>query len=82
MKNTSTTSPDGIFDSTVQRRSFLKYAGAGLAGLAVAATGCKTHKIMASTNSLNLGKGDFGLLNYAYALEQLEAAAAGINHKI
>lgn len=64
-----TTKPDNQ-----SRRSFLQYAGVGLAGLAVTASGCKTHKIAASTNSLNLGKGDFGLLNYAYALEQLEAA--------
>lgn len=61
-------------EQALERRDFLKYAGAGFAGLAITAVGCKTHKIMASTNSLNLGKGDFGLLNYAYALEQLEAA--------
>ncbi len=56
----------------LQRRSFLKYTGAGAAGIALAAAGCKTRKI--TSEGLDLGKGDFGVLNYAYALEQLEAA--------
>jgi len=66
------TDVNDIYSSTVQRRSFLKYAGAGTAGLALIAAGCKVRRITAA--GLDLGKGDFGILNYAYALEQLEAA--------
>jgi len=73
-ENQETPTGRGDFlSSNVQRRSFLKYAGAGAAGLALTAAGCKVHHITAA-NTLDLGKGDFGILNYAYALEQLEAA--------
>src|SRR6185437_2258279 len=65
---------------SLQRRDFLKYAGfsVGVAGLVVAA--CKkksdnpTPTTPTSSNSTDLGSGDVGILNYAYALEQLEAA--------
>ena len=63
---------NNILSSSVHRRSFLKYAGAGTAGIALIAAGCKVRKVTPS--GLDLGKGDFGVLNYAYALEQLEAA--------
>jgi hypothetical protein len=59
------------------RRSFLRYAGAGIAGvgLMAAATSChKDHNVQPSTGPIPLGTGDVGILNYAYALEQLEAA--------
>lgn len=63
----------GIFTGSLPRRSFLQYAGAGAAGVALLAAGCKKDK---DTNGsgVNLGSGDIGILNYAYALEQLEAA--------
>lgn len=54
----------------VSRRKFLGYAGAA-AGLAAFAAACKKDK---DDDSVNLGSGDIGILNYAYALEQLEAA--------
>jgi hypothetical protein len=61
------------------RRNFLKYAGlSGLAATALAA--CNklgiTTPVPGSTTgkSINLGSGDTGILNYAFALEQLEAA--------
>lgn len=57
------------------RRKFLNYAG-GTAALVVAAAGC-TREVLSEPNSTNgvvLGSGDIGILNYAYALEQLEAA--------
>ena len=63
-----------ILDATLQRRSFLQYAGAGLAGVALVAAGCKKDRSFTSENGVNLGSGDIGILNYAYALEQLEAA--------
>ncbi|MGV3502211.1 MAG: ferritin-like domain-containing protein [Adhaeribacter sp.] len=61
----------------IQRRSFLKYAGAGAALSALLLAGCKDDEeevIDFSKDMVNLGTGDVGILNYAYALEQLEAA--------
>ena len=59
----------------LSRRRFLGFAGAAT-GLAAVAISCK--KETTSTNStldgVDLGSGDGGILNYAYALEQLEAA--------
>lgn len=64
-----------ILEAKLQRRSFLQYAGAGAAIVALTAAGCKKDKHI----NVNMGttldfKDDFGVLNYAYALEQLEAA--------
>lgn len=58
---------------TVRRRSFLKFAGASI--LAVAGSTLASRSLLAasSTGGVNLGSGDIGVLNYAYALEQLEA---------
>jgi len=62
------------------RRSFLKWSGASLA---VAAVGCSDQRLVGPGNEIaqtsglqqnNFGEGDEGVLNYAYALEQLEAA--------
>lgn len=59
--------------STVPRRSFLKFAGATL--LTAAAASVIPRSLLAQTQgAVNLGSGDVGVLNYAYALEQLEAA--------
>lgn len=61
--------------SKLDRRSFLQFAGAGTVGLALFAAGCKKDGvIMDDSKGVNLGSGDIGILNYAYALEQLEAA--------
>lgn len=65
-----------IFTSPLQRRSFLQFAGAGAAGAALLAAGCKKDRpgtIVDGAVTLDF-KDDFGILNYAYALEQLEAA--------
>ncbi|MES2429013.1 MAG: ferritin-like domain-containing protein [Bacteroidota bacterium] len=60
------------------RRSFLRYAGAGVATVGVlAAASCqKTYPPVADTpKGIDIGAtGDLAILNYAYALEQLEAA--------
>lgn len=68
----------GVFTGRLQRRSFLQYAGAGMAGVALLAVGCeKNNNMMAETatgTGVTLGSNDTGILNYAYALEQLEAA--------
>ena len=64
-----------IFNARLQRRSFLQYAGAGAAGIALIAAGCKKDRMGSSMTGVTLDfKDDFGVLNYAYALEQLEAA--------
>lgn len=62
------------------RRSFLRYAGAGAAAVAVlGASSCsKSYDNPPVDTSMlphiDIGMGDIGILNYAYALEQLEAA--------
>jgi hypothetical protein len=57
------------------RRSFLRYAGMGAASVGLLATAAchKDHKIDLN-GGVDIGSGDYGILNYAYALEQLEAA--------
>ncbi len=56
----------------LQRRNLLKYIGA-TAAVVTLASACKKDDPVPSTG-INLGSGDVGILNYAYALEQLEAA--------
>jgi hypothetical protein len=57
------------------RRSFLRYAGAGVAGIGVlAAASCTKKNGYVPPATYDIGSGDLGILNYAYALEQLEAA--------
>ncbi|HUQ65693.1 MAG TPA: ferritin-like domain-containing protein [Flavitalea sp.] len=57
------------------RRNFLGFAGAA-SGLVVLAAGCKKDEVVSNgtLDGVDLGSGDIGILNYAYALEQLEAA--------
>ena len=58
--------------STVSRRNFIGLAGAvGIAGVLAA---CNKDDNNMSGSGVDLGSGDIGILNYAYALEQLEAA--------
>ncbi len=55
------------------RRSFLKIAGIG--GVALAAAGCDSDDPVDTGEAVILDfSNDLGVLNYAYALEQLEAA--------
>jgi hypothetical protein len=64
-----------ILDAKLERRSFLQYAGAGAAIVALTAAGCKKDRVVNTDFGVTLDfKDDFGVLNYAYALEQLEAA--------
>src|SRR3569833_985256 len=74
MKNETLTNTS---DVNMARRSFLRYAGAGVAGkglLATAASCHKDHDVNPNPGFTDVGSGDIGVLNYAYALEQLEAA--------
>jgi hypothetical protein len=68
-------------DVNMARRSFLRYAGAGAAAVGVLAAssctkGTDDYKGNIPTGTgIDIGaKGDLAILNYAYALEQLEAA--------
>ncbi|WP_025143818.1 ferritin-like domain-containing protein [Pedobacter jeongneungensis] len=63
--------------STIQRRQFLQLTGAS--ALAIGIIGCKKEETPSLTPYINTDntvdfKDDTGLLNYIYALEQLEAA--------
>ncbi len=60
----------------IKRRSFFMYAGATAGATALLMSGCNDdddNNIDANT-TVDVGTGDAGVLNYAYALEQLEAA--------
>lgn len=59
----------------MQRRKFFGQA-AGLASIAAFAAACDKDDNNSPNNNggVDLGTGDIGILNYAYALEQLEAA--------
>jgi hypothetical protein len=68
----------GIHEA-LPRRAFMKYAGLSVASAGLILAGCKKKDSdspapVISTTAVNLGSGDPGILNYAYALEQLEAA--------
>ncbi len=57
----------------VSRRNFLGYLG-GASALLVTAAACKKDDNNSMNSGVDLGSGDVGILNYAYALEQIEAA--------
>lgn len=58
------------------RRQFLKIGGLAMAGTSLLLYSCSEDDegMPAMTDVFDLGSGDLGVLNYAYALEQLEAA--------
>lgn len=57
---------------STNRRQFLRWSGISVAVAAV--SGCSSKNPTSPQNGVNLGTGDTAVLNYAYALEQLEAA--------
>ena len=68
---------DGLAEKQVSRRKFMSWAGilSATATVASLATACKKDDDTDNNSSgVDLGSGDVGILNYAYALEQLEAA--------
>ncbi|RZJ58059.1 MAG: ferritin-like domain-containing protein [Hymenobacter sp.] len=58
----------------IKRRSFFMYAGATAGATALVLAGCKNGEDNNNPSVTDVGSGDGGILNYAYALEQLEAA--------
>jgi hypothetical protein len=64
--------------AALDRRLFLRYAGLGLTitsgALLLQSCNKDDDNTTPTTASVDLGSGDIGILNYAYALEQLEAA--------
>lgn len=58
----------------IERRSFLRYTGLTVAATGLILAGCDDDSETMTDNTVNVGSGDTGVLNYAYALEQLEAA--------
>jgi hypothetical protein len=72
----------GIENLVTGRRNLLKWSGLGIVGLMAFSSqipGFDIPKAFAETaattgKAVDLGEGDVGILNYAYALEQLEAA--------
>lgn len=73
MKTETQIETEGV---NLARRSFLRYAGAGVATVGVlAAASCHKDRTPTPTTGIDIGAtGDVAILNYAYALEQLEAA--------
>lgn len=72
MKPFTTENETGV---NLGRRSFLRYAGVGAAAAtgALALSSCH-HSYQNPSTGIDIGTGDLAILNYAYALEQLEAA--------
>ncbi len=73
------TFPQSPLAAGLPRRAFLRYSGAGLAVTGLVLAGCDDDDDTdyGTTGDVNVGAvgaGDLGVLNYAYALEQLEAA--------
>lgn len=59
--------------ASFNRRKFLKTGGLLVAGSSLILTGCNDDDNVMPMDVFDLGSGDVGVLNYAYALEQLEA---------
>ncbi|MFN2438810.1 MAG: ferritin-like domain-containing protein, partial [Chitinophagaceae bacterium] len=59
-----------LLEKKIHRRKFFKFSSVAVASAAFIASCGKDD----DDDGVNLGSGDTGVLNYAYALEQLESA--------
>ena len=81
MEKTNVSVMEEVSSNGMQRRKFLGILGGSASVIAVAAA-CNNDDnnapydgaVVNADGSVDLGRGDVGILNYAYALEQLEAA--------
>lgn len=73
LENKTLTTGD-MMSRQVSRRKFMRAAGIAGAGMAFFVAACHKDDNNTDNSGVNLGSGDIGILNYAYALEQLEAA--------
>ena len=72
-----TTDLDQPLYAPIKRRSFFMYAGATAGATALVLAGCKKdddNNNPSPSGSVSLGNGNLSVLQYAYSLEQLEAA--------
>lgn len=65
--------PSGLVKSA-DRRRILKRGSLSVAAAGLLMIGCNDDEQIPMNPAVSLGSGDIGILNYAYALEQLEAA--------
>ena len=66
-----------VFAGPLKRKSFLKYTALSGSALVLGLDACKksnNNPGQPGTSTVDVGSGDPGILNFAYALEQLEAA--------
>ena len=63
-----------LLEKRLHRRKFLLFTTTAATAAVIGVSCDKDDEKMANTGGVNLGSGDTGILNYAYALEQLEAA--------
>lgn len=64
---------DSFLNAPFSRKKFLLYSGVSIAAMAAGVQACKEDPVTPA-GAIDVGTGDIGVLNYAYALEQLEAA--------
>jgi secreted PhoX family phosphatase len=66
---------DELAQARLSRRKFMRYAGIfGASAAVIGISSCSKDDNNNNNTGIDLGSGDTGVLNYAYALEQLEAA--------
>ena len=67
--------PMDSLNAPVNRKTFLRYSGLSAGVLFLGLESCKKNGVSPSGSAtIDVGGGDTGILNFAYALEQLEAA--------
>lgn len=66
-------SPQSNFAAALPRRSFLKFSAVSAGALALSSMLPRRSFAQAPNGAVSLGAGDIAVLNYAFALEQLEA---------